>query len=123
MSALAFDNGTFRAQAAIGDSVDIACAGECDLDAVEALEKLLGDIHEKGTEQARNVILDLREVSFMASSCLAKLIAWIARVRELPEADRYRIRIRSSARFPWQKRSLQAVHHFAPDIVTVEAGA
>lgn len=122
MTGLAVDVGTFTAKTRVGDNVDIIWSGECDLDVVDALQGFFEAVHKAATESSppRDVRLDLHEVSFMNSSCLSKLIAWLAKVRDSDAAVRYRVRILSNPSIPWQKRSLRAVQSFAPDLITVQ---
>lgn len=124
MGVLAFDVGTFRAEGRVGESgqsVVVTWTGECDLSAVEQLEAFFDQLHATATDATppREVVLDLHEVSFMNSSCLSKLVAWLARIRDLDAAARYKVRIRSNPKVAWQKRSLRAVQFFAPELVTV----
>jgi hypothetical protein len=41
-------------------------------------------------------------------------------VVELPPTQRYKIRFRSNPNLRWQKKSLQALRSYAPDIVVIE---
>jgi hypothetical protein len=45
---------------------------------------------------------------------------WIARVQELPADKIYHIRFLSTQGILWQRRSLHALHCFAPDLIHVE---
>ncbi len=66
------------------------------------------------------MVVDLRQLEFMNSSCFKCLVTWLHRLQQAPAADRYAIRIVSSPSVSWQKRSLYAIRAFAPDLVTVE---
>jgi hypothetical protein len=124
MTGLNLDVETFRAMGRVGDTaVDIIWSGECDLAAVNELEGFFDAVHKAAIDASppRDVRLDLYEVSFMNSSCLSKLVAWLAKVRDADASSRYKVRIRSNPEIPWQKRSLRAVQFFAPELVTVSA--
>ena len=122
MGRLAIRSGTFEADIDVGETVDVTWKGECDLDAVEELEPFFDGVHTAAiaTSPPREVVFDLKKVEFMSSSCLAKLVAWLARIRELEASARYKVRIRSDPKVPWQKRSLRAVQFFAPELVILE---
>jgi hypothetical protein len=122
MGNLAIRVGAFCADADVGETVDVTWKGECDLDAVEQLEPFFAAVHAAAiaTSPSRDVTFDVKEVEFMCSSCLAKLVAWLARIRALEAAAQYKVRIRSDPKVPWQKRSLRAVQLFAPELVTLE---
>ncbi len=123
MTALALDVGTFRADGRVGETVDLTWSGECGLAVVGDIESFFDEVHSAATDTAppRDVVLDLKGVTFMNSSCLSKLVAWLSRIHDLEPAARYRIRIRSNPQVLWQKRSLRAVQFFAPELVTVDA--
>lgn len=116
------DIGTFKATiAADGDALEIVCGGEGDVAALPTLEAILKDAHARAlAAKAASVVLDLRTVSFMNSSCFTKLIGWVTRVRELPSEGQYKIRIRSNQELLWQRRSLHALQCFAVDLITIE---
>jgi hypothetical protein len=122
MGRLAIRAGSFRADTDVGETVDVTWKGECDLDAVEELGPFFDAVHTAAiaTSPPREVIFDVKEVEFMSSSCLSKLVAWLARIRDLEAAARYKVRIQYDPKVPWQKRSLRAVQFFAPELVTLE---
>lgn len=122
MGVLALNVATFRAQGQVAEVIELTWAGECDLDTLVELEKYFEDLHATATSTSppRDVVLDLQAVDFMSSSCLSKLVSWLARIRDLDTAARYKVRIRSNPKIPWQKRSLRAVQFFAPELVTLD---
>lgn len=122
MGDLALNVGTLRAEGRVGDTVEVTWQGECDLDAVGALETFFDELHSAATSTSppRDVVFDLQAVEFMSSSCLSKVVSWLARIRDLEAGARYKVRIRSNPKIPWQKRSLRAVQFFAPELVTLE---
>jgi hypothetical protein len=122
-SALSIDIGTFSAKPNFdAGPVHVVCRGEGDVAALPELEQLVKAIHDMATSSnVKEVTLDVREVSFMNSSCFTKLIAWITRVREMTSESRYRIRIKSNQQVLWQRRSLHALQCFAVDLITIES--
>lgn len=122
MSALSIDQGTFSARPAPdATGIHLVLVGECDLEALEPLEKLLDGVHDSAVaSNAKAVTIELAKVEFMNSSCLTKVIHWIAKMKALPEESRYRIRFKANMRVPWQKRSLEALRCLATDWITIE---
>src|SRR5262249_35498602 len=92
---LAIDIGTFTTKHTIEPgAIQIVCKGEGDIAALPRLEQFVRALHDVATaSKVGEVTLDVREVSFMNSSCFTKLIGWITRVREMASESRYRIRI------------------------------
>ncbi len=99
----------------------MSLSGTADALALAALESLLSQLHDHVlAAHHKTVLLDFTQLGFINSSCFAKLIAWVHRVRLLPEASAYTIRIRTSEKQTWQRRSLHALKCFAVDVVTIE---
>ncbi len=115
--------GTFTATPTVeGSAIRIVFKGEGDIAALAALEKLVKALHAEAlSTKATEVSLDVRDVSFMNSSCFTKLIGWVTRVRELATESRYKIRIKSNQQVLWQRRSLHALQCFAVDLITIES--
>lgn len=67
------------------------------------------------------VVVDMRDLEFMNSSCFKCLITWLSDLLEQPVEQRYRIRFLSDPSKHWQHRSLRALSCFAVDLVTIEA--
>jgi hypothetical protein len=118
-----FDLGTFSATPTRqGDVLELVCVGEGDADALEPLEEVLKQVHAEATRASTSaVILDVRQMTFMNSSCFTKLIGWVTKLRALPQEQRYRIRIRSNPQLLWQRRSLHALQCFAVELISIEA--
>jgi hypothetical protein len=47
-------------------------------------------------------------------------VAWINVVSKMPVEQRYDVRFLSNPEVHWQRRSLEALHRFAPEVVTLE---
>jgi hypothetical protein len=96
--------------------------GTADAAAEAALNEMLGRLHgESQRNGVREVVVDLRTLEFMNSSCFKSFITWIVAVRRLPEDQHYRIRFLANAGLHWQKRSLHAISYFGGELVSVES--
>ncbi len=117
------DVGTFTAkQSHEKDALHLLFTGEADTAALHVIESFLQGAHALAESRgAKEVVLDLRKVNFMSSSCFTKLIGWVTRVRDTPEESRYRIRIQSNQASLWQRRSLHALQCFATELITIES--
>jgi len=108
--------------AAEGDIIRLALEGTADAVVEADLGELIGQVHGEALRTGpREVVVDLRKLEFMNSSCFKAFITWIVAVRRLPEAQHYRIRFLSNAGLHWQKRSLHAISYFGGDLVAVES--
>jgi hypothetical protein len=65
------------------------------------------------------VVIDLRELSFLDTTSLRRLISLIADIRSLGPDGEYRVRLVGSGR-PWQERTLPMLRALAVGLVTVE---
>ena len=68
----------------------------------------------------KEVVVDFRELVFMNSSCLKALVTWLGRVQDRPADQRYAIRFLKEPAAHWQKRSFNALHAFANEVLTIE---
>ncbi len=104
-----------------GDLVLLVFSGNADSRVDTQLEAFLQGVHaELVGETIRQVDVDIRELEFLNSSCFKGFITWIVQVRRMPPESRYKIRFISSAKYPWQKRSLHAISFFGGgDLITV----
>ena len=114
---------TFSAQATReGRGLVVQLTGEADLDARLALEAFVVELHRCALAVAApEVIVDLRRLEFMNSSCFKSLVTWLGEIQDLPAERRYDVRFRSNPQMLWQRRSLHALRCLAIDLVTVEA--
>ena len=100
----------------------IQLKGNADVVAKQHLPRLLGTVHEHAQQlKMPEVRVDIRELTFMNSSCFKDFICWLEKVREAAAAHRYRIIFQSSAAQHWQRRSLHALSCFARELITIEA--
>ena len=95
--------------------------GEADLHAVGSLSLLLPRLHLQASQWfVKEVVVDLRRLEFMNSSCFKTVAMWVAKVQEREGEPRYRIRFRLNPSTAWQKRSLNALRCMAPDVVSID---
>lgn len=103
-------------------SVLVHLAGDANMNAVDRLGSALSEVHARAVGgSATEVVVDLRQLEFMNSSCFKKIVTWLTRVEEVEADSRYRIRFLSNPRLHWQRRSLHALRMFAIDLVSVDA--
>jgi anti-anti-sigma factor len=94
--------------------------GNADHSAVELVELLLDRIHaDARVLEVTGVVIDLRQLEFMNSSCFRHFIGWIAQIQELEQRERYGVHFLSNASYHWQRRSLQSLRSFAVDLISV----
>jgi hypothetical protein len=102
-----------------GDGLRLTFAGTGDVAAVELLADYLARVHaEVQRRSATEVVCDVRELTFMNSSCFKSFVVWIDRVKNLPRP--YQIRFVTEPKLQWQRRSLEALRRLATGVVTVE---
>ena len=109
--------------AAVQDGTKIVAnlKGNADYAAIDAVEKLLDRTHTEATRtSASEVVIDMRQLEFMNSSCFKVFVSWITEIQELPEAQQYKVRFQSNPQLHWQKRSLHSLRCFAVELITVE---
>ncbi len=104
-----------------GQSLQVVMNGTADLNTHKVLQTFLAGVHASATLHVANtVIVDLRGLEFMNSSCLKRLVNWIFVVRaEVPER-KYRIVFVANPKAPWQRRSLHSLSCMAPELVSVQ---
>jgi len=104
-----------------GSSLRLQMMGNADLRAKQAVDELLVAVDQEATTGLiQEVVVDLRELLFMNSSCLKALVTWLSSVQARPAPQQYRIRFLREPSAHWQVRSLGALAAFAPGIVQVE---
>jgi hypothetical protein len=124
MTELASVNGAEFNGSAAHDGIRIVArlGGNADYAAMDALEMLLTRVQAEASRLGvAEVLVDLRQLEFMNSSCFKSFVSWISDVQELEPAQRYKIRFVSNPALHWQKRSLHALRCFAVELITVEA--
>jgi hypothetical protein len=103
-----------------GEAVHLFLEGDANMNAVDDVARILDDVHEAARrEPTAWVVIDVRNLEFMNSSCFKKFVTWIGRVQELA-GEAYKVRFLSDPKLHWQRRSLHVLQCFAPELVTVE---
>jgi hypothetical protein len=103
-----------------GGVITASLKGNADHAAVELVEVLLDRIHaDARVLDVKGVVIDLRQLEFMNSSCFRHFIGWIATIQDLEAAHRYGIKFLSKPSYHWQRRSLQSLRSFAVDLISV----
>lgn len=115
--------GPFRATAAHEGTIATLCLlGTADASTLEPVQQAVNAMREQARAlQVSEVVVDMRSLEFMNSSCFKCLITWLSDLLEQPADQRYRIRFLSDPSKHWQQRSLRALSCFAVDLVTIEA--
>jgi hypothetical protein len=117
----AVDDPDFIADVDYKDGATLRLIGSADTTAVRELATLLQALHaELIGKRVRAVVVDMRELDFMAAGCVRELVAWFAALEPIPAAERYKIRLRSNPAIEWQRHTLPALSCFDTGLVTVE---
>ena len=104
-----------------GTAITVQLKGNADYAALDGIEMLLTRTHaEAKRQQVAEVIVDLKQLEFMNSSCFKGFVSWITDIQELPENAQYKVRFLSNPAMHWQKRSLHSLRCFAVELITVE---
>jgi hypothetical protein len=105
------------------ETVTIRFTGTADMEATALLDLFLRSLHgEASRAQLRTVVIDVSALDFMNSSCFKCFVSWIGQVAKVPAEGRYDVHFVSQPHLQWQRRSLEALHRFAPDVVTLDPG-
>jgi anti-anti-sigma factor len=95
--------------------------GNADIDAQEQLKLFLDALHDEARRLGLGaIVFDLDELYFMNSSCLSLLLRFVNAAMPSPNSQGIRLTFRSNPHLRWQRRSLQALRSYAPDIVSIE---
>ena len=96
-------------------------AGTADLNVKTQLDRFIASVHEEALRvSAEEVMVDLRQLEFMNSSCLKTFVWWITVVQDLAPGTGYRITFLSNPSMYWQRRSLHALACLATNLVSVQ---
>ncbi len=105
-----------------GDVIHLALRGNADLKVRRQLGEMLGQIHLEACRLGvSRVVVDMRDLQFMSSSCLSCFVTWLGELCELPRSQRIKVRFLSNPDILWQRRSLHALRSFALTIVSIES--
>jgi hypothetical protein len=94
--------------------------GNADYAALDALEMLLTRVHAEATRlKVTEVVIDLRGLEFMNSSCFKSFVSWVTDIQDMPDDRRYKVQFLSNPNYHWQKRSLHSLRCFAVELITI----
>src|SRR5256885_16681866 len=103
-----------------GRAFSVTLVGNADLNVKTQLDRFLASVHQQARRaSAEEVVVDLRRLEFMNSSCLKSFVWWISTVQRLTP-DNYPSVFLSSPSMYWQRRSLNALACLATDLVSVQ---
>jgi hypothetical protein len=103
-----------------GKSVEVRMNGNADSLVLDVLERFLRDLHNEACRvETSEVMLDIRELYFLNSSCMKLLVTWFTSLRELEPAKQYRVVVHASPKLQWQRRSFDALRYIADGLVTI----
>lgn len=103
-----------------GATITAWLTGNADHAAVDALEMLLTRAHAEAIRLgAREIVIDLRRLELMSSSCFKCFLSWITDIQGLAPDQQYRVRFVSNPQLHWQKRSLHSLRCFAVELISV----
>jgi hypothetical protein len=95
--------------------------GTADMRVWATLRSYFKRMHEEALKaSAQSVVLDLRDLAFMNSSCFKSLVSWVTTLGQVPADKQYRLRILHDPQRHWQRRSLNVLTSFADGIVSIE---
>jgi hypothetical protein len=101
-------------------ALTVTLTGNADLNVKFDLERFMIAVHEEARRiGAAEVVVDVRGLEFMNSSCFKSLVRWISSVQALAARHQYRITFVASPEMYWQRRSLGALAGLATEIVSV----
>jgi len=103
-----------------GPTITAWVKGNADYAALDAVEMLLARIHAAAvTNKTGEVVIDLRQLEFMNSSCFKSFVTWINDIQELEPTSQYKVKFLSNPNLHWQKRSLHSLRCFAVELISI----
>jgi hypothetical protein len=107
---------------AAGGVLNARLAGTADLRTRPRLQKFVAGLQAEALRhRVREVVVDVRRLAFMNSSCLKVLVNWIVTVDGLPAASSYRIVFVEDPAQLWQQRGLKALAGLSPERVSIRS--
>lgn len=102
---------------------EVRIVGSAEANAKQPLKELFDRLHDELVhKRVPEVIVDLRALDAMGGGCMNVLIAWLGRVQEAPEEERYKIRFQVNRAVAWQSGAIKALSCFDTDLVVIEGG-
>ncbi|HLY93284.1 MAG TPA: hypothetical protein VKP14_00390 [Gaiellaceae bacterium] len=102
------------------DGIQLALTGSAETPAYEALMTLVRRLQARAhAQRPSEVVVDLRELEFMNSTCIKTFVTWLSELRDADAVARYPVRFVFDPSKPWQRRTVGALKSFAPSVVIV----
>lgn len=102
-------------------SITVKLVGSAETTAMAELDAFLRRLHRTVMDgKLLGVVVDVRALDFMNSSCFKTFVSWIGVVQELPPEQQYKVRFIADDKKHWQSRSLGALACFAVDLIRIE---
>ena len=102
--------------------VAVKFVGDIDMeDPSQILDPLFEQIHKGSVAQGYKLIeADFRELNFLNSSGIKAVAKWIMKLMEVPDNQKYQIKIVYNKEITWQTTSLPTLKFLVPGQVAVE---
>ena len=102
-------------------AIEVKLVGTAESSSMEPLGTFLQQLHDTAiSSKVREVVVDLRSLEFMNSSCFKKFVTWMSNLQDTSQESQYNVRFISDERKHWQSRSLGALACFAVDLIRLE---
>jgi hypothetical protein len=99
----------------------VKMSGSAETAATTELDGFLKRLHQSAvTAKVPEVVIDIRGLEFMNSSCFKQFVTWISTLQESPADAQYRVRFIADEKKHWQSRSLGALACFGIDLIRIE---
>nr|HEX4319165.1 hypothetical protein [Kofleriaceae bacterium] len=103
-----------------GSTIQVWLHGAADDASLDSLEMVLTRVHADATRLAvTDVAVDVRELGHVNASCFNSMMSWVNELRALPDGRRYQVTFRANPKVLWQRRNLQSLRAFAPELIRV----
>lgn len=112
----------FRTQLALqGKKLSLKLVGSADTRVMFPLESMMKALEREISRLGvQEVVVDMKELDFMNSSCFRSFVTWLCHVRDYERDRQYAIKFLSDSGKHWQSRSLHALSCFAHELVQIE---
>jgi len=104
-------------------ALTVKMIGSAESQVTTDLDRYLKRLHAAAVEaKVPEVVVDMRALDFMNSSCFKTFVTWINTLQEAGDGEGpYRVRFLADDKKHWQGRSLGALACFAVDLIRVES--
>jgi hypothetical protein len=100
-------------------AVSVLLTGTGDLLAMPQLGSFLKQLHAEVTRlSVKLVVMDIRELYFLNSSCLKQFVTWLKLMRGAG-SHQYQVQFLSNVNLRWQRRTLSALQALSDGAVTI----